>query len=60
MFITPYIFINFPEKIQPTGLFHPTRLFDTLESEFRSFFGRIEETINCFRDLLHKTQAIKI
>ena len=22
------------------------------DSEFRSFFGRIEETINCFRDLL--------
>ena len=23
-----------------------------LDSEFRSFFGRIEDTINCFRDLL--------
>ena len=22
------------------------------DSEFRSFFGRIEDTINCFRDLL--------
>ena len=22
------------------------------DSEFRSFFGRIEETINCFRELL--------
>ena len=25
---------------------------DAQDSEFRSFFGRIEETINCFRDLL--------
>ena len=25
---------------------------DAQYSEFRSFFGRIEETINCFRDLL--------
>ena len=27
-------------------------IFFTQDSEFRSFFGRIEETINCFRDLL--------
>ena len=25
---------------------------DAQDSEFRSFFGRIEDTINCFRDLL--------
>ena len=25
---------------------------DVQESEFRSFFGRIEDTMNCFRDLL--------
>ena len=34
MFITPYRFINFLWKIQPTGLFHPTRLFGTLEYFF--------------------------
>ena len=28
---SPYTFINFLRKIQPTGLFHPTRLFGTLE-----------------------------
>ena len=28
---SPYTIINFPQKIQPTGLFHPTRLFGTLE-----------------------------
>ena len=27
-------------------------IFLTQDSESRSFFGRIEETINCFRDLL--------
>ena len=27
-------------------------IFFTQDSEFRSFFGRIDETINCFRDLL--------
>ena len=27
-------------------------IYFTEDSEFPSFFGRIEETINCFRDLL--------
>ena len=30
---------------------------DTTLSAFRSFFGRIEETINCFRDLAYTIQA---
>ena len=28
---SPYTFIKFPRKIQPTELFHPTRLFGTLK-----------------------------
>ena len=28
------------------------RIFYTQDSEFRAFFGRIQETNNCFRDLL--------
>ena len=32
-------------------------IFSTQDSEFRSFFGRIEETINCFRDLLTFNQG---
>ena len=32
-------------------------IFSTQDSEFRSFFGRIEETIDCFRDLLTFNQG---
>ena len=30
---------------------------DAQDSELRSFFGRIEDTINCFRDLLTFSRA---
>ena len=40
--ISPYTFINFPWKIQPTGLIGPTRLFGTLEYEI----GKKEESSN--------------
>ena len=35
-------------------------IFTTQDSEFRSFLGRIEETINCFRDLLAFTYKKEI
>ena len=30
------------------------------DNEFRSFFGRIEDTINCFRDLLTFSKVVTI
>ena len=34
------------------------RIFFTQDSEFRSFFGRIEETVTCFRDCLTFTTDV--
>ena len=44
-----YVFLNSPKK--RTKLTILTKE-DAQDSEFRSFFGRIEDTKNCFRDLL--------
>ena len=44
-----YVLPNFPKKQTKLTILS---IFFTQDSEFRSFFGRIEESINCFRDLL--------
>ena len=44
------VFSILPKK--RTKLFTILSTEDAQDSEFRSFFGRIEDTINCFRDLL--------
>ena len=44
-----YGFLNSPKKQTKLTILSKE---DAQDSEFRSFFGRIEETINCFRDLL--------
>ena len=46
---SPYTFINFPWKIQPTGLFHPTSLFGTLEYIKKGFLPAKETPPNILR-----------
>ena len=48
-----YDFLNSPKKRTKLTILSKKEAQD---SEFRSFFWRIEETINCFRDLLTFTK----
>ena len=44
-----YVFLNSPKKLTKLTILTKE---DAQDSEFRSFFGRIKDTQNCFRDLL--------